>query len=349
VGTFARSALIISLAAALLGGCGALPLSSSKGQGDVQLPIGAPGAMPQGRAIATSADRGGSWMLPEAKNQDLVYVANWYPTNTVTVYSYASQKLVGTLTGFAYPSGLCTDKAGNVFVVNEDGNQGGRNILEYRHGGTKAIKHLPDADGAVACSIDSTTGNLAVANAGYYGSCSGSLYVYKNARGTPAKYTDGYDICAFFSSVYDDKGNLFVGGDNDAYYPQFGFAELPKGGGALANISLSRQLANSDGSLGWDGSHVTLSSSGYNNRIYRLTIKGRRAYSRQFTSLAGGVPVDEYWFQSSRRRQILIGADNGPDNDVLYWNYPAGGLPIVVIKDGVNHPDGVTVSVAAKP
>jgi hypothetical protein len=37
------------VAASLLAGCGALPLSSSKGQGDMQPPIGAPGATLQTR------------------------------------------------------------------------------------------------------------------------------------------------------------------------------------------------------------------------------------------------------------------------------------------------------------
>jgi hypothetical protein len=45
-----------SVAFALLAACGGS-----------QLPIGAPGAMPQSQtsAIATHANRGGSWMLPE--------------------------------------------------------------------------------------------------------------------------------------------------------------------------------------------------------------------------------------------------------------------------------------------
>lgn len=48
--TFTQSALTASIAAALLAGCGSQPTI-------------APGAMPQSRAIATTADRGESWML----------------------------------------------------------------------------------------------------------------------------------------------------------------------------------------------------------------------------------------------------------------------------------------------
>jgi hypothetical protein len=51
-----RYALSSWVAAAMLAGCGGS-----------RPPIGAPGTMPQSRAIATQAKHGGSWMLPEAK------------------------------------------------------------------------------------------------------------------------------------------------------------------------------------------------------------------------------------------------------------------------------------------
>jgi len=51
---------------ALLAGCGGS-----------QPPIGAPGAVPQSRAVATHVDRGGSWMQEEAKGEYLLYVTNY--------------------------------------------------------------------------------------------------------------------------------------------------------------------------------------------------------------------------------------------------------------------------------
>ena len=62
IGYLVRSAFIIG-AAALFAGCGGS-----------QPPIGALGAMPQSSAIAEHATRGESWMLPEAKSEDLLYV-----------------------------------------------------------------------------------------------------------------------------------------------------------------------------------------------------------------------------------------------------------------------------------
>jgi hypothetical protein len=84
------------VAAAMLAGCGGS-----------QPPIGATGAMPQTSAVATHADRGKSWMLPEATSQDLLYVTNYYYTS---VYSYPTLKLVGVLKDFKSTVGDCVER-----------------------------------------------------------------------------------------------------------------------------------------------------------------------------------------------------------------------------------------------
>ena len=78
---FSRYVLGVCAAVAMLAGCGGS-----------QPPIGTPGAMPQTSALATHADRGTSWMLPDAKSKDLLYVGDIYD---VTVYSYPQGKLEG--------------------------------------------------------------------------------------------------------------------------------------------------------------------------------------------------------------------------------------------------------------
>jgi hypothetical protein len=81
---FGRCALTGCVAAAMLAGCGAL----RQAQDDMQPPIGAPGEVRQTSAFATHADRGTSWMLPEAAHDDLLYTAN-ANADTVSVYSYS--------------------------------------------------------------------------------------------------------------------------------------------------------------------------------------------------------------------------------------------------------------------
>lgn len=63
-----------------------------------QPPIGAPGALPQSRAITTHPERGGSWMLPEPsrKSGDLIYVMG--PVKNYIV-SYSTGAMVATFDG----------------------------------------------------------------------------------------------------------------------------------------------------------------------------------------------------------------------------------------------------------
>jgi hypothetical protein len=84
---FNRCTFTLGIAAATFAGCGAS-----------QPPIGAPGAIPQQSAIAAHAERGKSWMLPEAKTEDLLYVSS-NDQGAVYVYTYPEGKIVGTLSG----------------------------------------------------------------------------------------------------------------------------------------------------------------------------------------------------------------------------------------------------------
>ena len=187
-----RYTLGLIVAAAVLAGCGGS-----------QPPIGAPGAMPQTSAIAAHADRGKSWMLPEAKAENLLYVADYGVG--VIVYSYRPWRIkyVGLLSTPQQAEGECVDKAQNIFVT-----AGPYGIFEYAHGGTSPIAILgaPD-DEPLNCSIDPTTGNLAVVGSPYIGGSDG-VAIYKKARGRPTFYADsGFGD---YECGYDDKGNLLL-------------------------------------------------------------------------------------------------------------------------------------------
>ncbi|MFZ1017201.1 MAG: hypothetical protein WAN39_04930, partial [Candidatus Cybelea sp.] len=139
---FGRHALLSCVAAVILAGCGGS-----------QPPIGALGAMPQTSGIATHAARGKSWMLPEAKTEDLIYAVGG--CGGTCVLSYPKGRLVGELTGV---EGLadCSDTKGNVFISEAT------KVAEFAHGGTSPIAtygvaHTP----AFGCSVDPESGNLA--------------------------------------------------------------------------------------------------------------------------------------------------------------------------------------------
>src|ERR1700729_644904 len=103
---FGMRGLTIGLAVALLAGCGG---TQSQGTGTSDM-------APQSRAPVGHAEPDSSWMSPEAKSHDLLYVVSG---SNVDVFTYPGGTLVGTLTGFEYPLGLCSDSNGNVWIAND--------------------------------------------------------------------------------------------------------------------------------------------------------------------------------------------------------------------------------------
>lgn len=141
-------------------------------------PITAPGTMPQSLASGPRAAHGRSWMLPEATSEDLMYVSNG--NGTVTVYSYPQGNMVGTLLGFDIPMGECADAAGDVFITVYDLAK----IFEYAHGGTKPMAKLSGTEYPSSCSVDPTSGNLAVDTTAF----GGPVSIYAHAKGSPKIY-----------------------------------------------------------------------------------------------------------------------------------------------------------------
>jgi hypothetical protein len=117
-----------------------------------------------------------SWMLPEAKSKTCF--TSPITRATKCVFSYPSDKLVGTLTGFGSPVGACVDKAGNVWIVNQDPPE----VIEYAHGGSIPVATLSLDGDLYGCSIDPGTGNLAVVEDDY------GITIFPNAQNPPTTF-----------------------------------------------------------------------------------------------------------------------------------------------------------------
>lgn len=104
-----------------------------------------------------------SWMLPEAKSQDLLYVTGT-AAGEVYVYTYPQRQSVGTLSGLERPGGECVDSAGDVFIAARNSKTGV--IYEYAHGAPTPMATLTDRGRPSGCAVDPVTGDLAVANYG---------------------------------------------------------------------------------------------------------------------------------------------------------------------------------------
>jgi hypothetical protein len=200
-------------------------------------------------AAALNVDSRQSWMASDSKRDDLLYVSDT-GTNDVYAYSYPQGKLKGTLTGFDYPAGECVDNKGDVWITN--GSAG--TIVEYAHGGTTPIDTLSlSGQDPIDCSIDPTTGNLAVSNIVTKGGGAGSVSIFPNASGSPANYPVT-NMSRVYFLTYDASGNLFA--DGSRTIGNFLLAELRKGGNAFTQVT-SRNFGL-PGAILWDGKYLAI-------------------------------------------------------------------------------------------
>jgi hypothetical protein len=337
VSDFGRFALSTCVAAAFLADCGGS-----------QPPI-APDAMPQSAAMATHAEHGKSWMLPEAKSRDLLYVSN-YGTSQVYVYSYPKGSLVGKLSGFDVVSGVCADGAGHVFVTNYVAS-GLSNILEFPHGGTSPIASLEDSGMAPQdCSSDSVTGNLAVTNycKVVNGACGGNgdISIYRKAKGFPKVY-GAFDLLSPYSCGYDNRGNLYV--DGTGRHGAFKFAELLRGSSLLANIRLhgtpDHERIENPGGVRWDGKYVAVGESQieFGRPLIYLTTGARGRIVDRMT-LHRSHAVFHFWIEG---KTLIAPNSTSKGGEVLFYKYPPASKPNKTIR-GLSFPIGATVSLAGQ-
>jgi hypothetical protein len=194
-----------------------------------------------------------SWMSPRAAaSTNLLYVSN---ASNVTVYDYNNGQnvtLVGTLTGFSSPQGMCTDKNGNVWIADYNT----RTMFEYAHGGTSPIAHITPKEGfPYACAVDRTTGNLAVSYwhpNGHYRNYA-EVVVYQNATGHGAEYGPPTGFYRSYFLTYDDSGNLFTTGFECGYYECYNakqnvpLFELKAGGAQFLQLGGAARQSNVSG------------------------------------------------------------------------------------------------------
>lgn len=256
-----------------------------------------------------------SWMLPEVKGEDLLYVtAEYGPTS---VLSYPRGTMIGQLAtyGGGEAVGECVDRAQDVWIVNEAPNA----VVEYAHGGTTPLATLivPDSF-AYGCSVDPTTGNLAVTNS------DGAVVVYQGAQGSPTIYYVGG---ATLYPAYDASGNLFVS------FGTYALGELPKGSSTFQNITVAGSVTGGLTSLQWVGHDLIASAEDDRKptqQIYRLSVSGTTATIVKTINLGGLSPQQyvQFWVQN----KTIIGPADKLHNYLEFWPYPKGGKPKKVFK-----------------
>ncbi len=289
--------------------------------------------------LNAGAHRSASWMSPRAKREDLVYVSN-PANNTVSVYGLSDHQLVGVLSDVSQPFGLCTDGAGNVWVVA----WGNNTIVEYAHGGTTRLKTLrAPQDDIYDCSVDPTTGNLAVTNWGAKNWFKGNVLIYSHASGKPIPYT-AHSVWFYFGCSYDQNGNLYVDGW-DAYLNAYvALAVLPKGQTKFRDVTLEPSLQPPMlGGMQWDGQHVAILNW---KALYVYQVGRKFAHAVSVALLTDKFPIGMFWITTARNgAQTVIAPDSAGDpSAVQFWRYPEGGNPRATITNGLDNAYAVAVS-----
>ncbi|MGB8908573.1 MAG: hypothetical protein WCC84_07465 [Candidatus Cybelea sp.] len=326
------------VAAVLISGCGGPAAQNALPSAFQQNPAG--NAPP---ADGARRDTKTSWMAPEAKHEDLIYVTNTY-ANSVGVYAYKSRKLVGTLAHINEPFGTCSDTSGNVWIVGWGKNQ----IFKFPHAGTKSLKVLSvdEDEDLYDCSVDPTTGNLAITNWGYNW-LKGDVLIFRNGSGEPDEVS-GPNIWFYYGCTYDEKGNLYADGW-DAYLGNvFSLGELPKGGKRFNNIVMPPLFKPPYlGGIRWDGKYVAIGNTG---SLWEYKVTGNQATFAGFTPLTSQWPMGLFWIRTfgTGERSVIAPDHAGDPLAVQYWHYPAGGNPMGTITRGLSTPFGVTFSAAQR-
>jgi hypothetical protein len=250
------------------------------------------------------------------------------------VLSYPDGKLVGTIDQTA--NGACSDSSGNVFLPGVGG------VSEYAHGATKPIATLSLPENGNGCSVDPTTGSLAVTLIANNG-----VAVFENASGTATLYPTENE--AYYGG-YDNLGNLFVDGFGSS---GLWLAELPAGGNTFSNLNLDQPIIYNPGQVQWDGSYITV-EVGVNTKkpldtlaIDRLSLSRSVAHVVSQTKFKGikGAPQESWIY----RNTILVPLGlHGAAPNIGLWAYPKGGKAKKVIKKAAGSTaifTGVTISV----
>ena len=351
---FARaSALTAGTIAALLSGCSSPQPATGSGFD----------LIPHYAARTGHFDHGTSWMSPGAKAvKKLLYVSDW-ATNDVFVYDYKNGTLVGQLTGFNSPYGQCVDARGDVWITSF----GDASIVEYAHGGSQPLKTLTTDQQPYGCSVDPTTGNLAVAGG------SSSVDVFDRARGQKHTYQSHYCF-PFWAPGYDNHGNLYVLGLlYGSARPLSGYSdpvpcELPHGSTALRPVHVHGLFVAYPGSIMWDGKHLTVTDQTYMGRDQTGIYRVKEDASGNLTAIGETVLSDDCdGTDVDVVQPFIVGEKNTPVNaqeghvvvggnlrctsygsgaKFDYWSYPAGGTPAFALPSPPQEPRGESVSIS---
>ena len=263
-------------------------------------------------------------------------------TDDVYMFSMPAMVLMGTLTGFSEPQGMCNDKSGNIWITNT----GTLQILQYSRTGT-LLKSLTDPNGdPVGCAVNKANGDLAVTNI-FNTSGDATVEVYTNATGTPTAYNNPSQTENFFDA-YDSSGNLYVDGFGDS---GFSLSVLPNGSSTMSTISISGGTIGFPGGVNWGHANGLIvgdqecSTGSCQDAVSVSGLTGTITDSTPLSNSNGGeCDVDQATI-SPQGKYVGGGCitESSAPSSAARWAYPAGDVP-TNFSNNVSEPIGAAIS-----
>lgn len=357
-----RLAICVFTVAAILAGCGSLTLTAGK----------LPPSDFANRTIRNSVaahprdvvrrDQRPTWISPNARNQRQLLFVSDLPSASVAIFALPRLNVVGTITGFGEPQGLCADRGGNVWVADT----GGARVYEYSHSGVLLNTIWATRGYPASCAVNPRNGKLAVLD----------IFSFADHKRRPSTITGGWapievyacPSCSpvvevvpgmreIFFGAYDNRGTLYVDGLDDSGHFQIG--ALPRGYDMGHELELSGGKISSPGMVQWyePGHYLAVGDQKCNGSsstcINWVSVSGVSAKITGQTHLetAEGTPVCDMVqgvFDPSGEKTLLggdYGCNSTSSGSVDRWRYPAGGLPIDSNGDALQGPIGSALSV----
>lgn len=313
-------------------------------------------------------DHGKSWISPRMAGAPRLLFISDDSTNDVDIFTMPALMLVGTITGFSEPQGLCSDARGNIWVTDE-----GSQTIDLLTRGGHIINVLTDPDGyPVGCAVDPATGNLAVTNIyNFYLSGPGETLVYPAGEPPAVSYANSAQYNYYSVGFRQSSGARNAGGhhyhgstlyvDGLTSLQVFILSELTNGSASMTTVPIHGGNIYFPGMVQWDKNYLAVGDQLCLNTetscVYHVGIKGSTGSISGVTNLLNynGTSVCDLvqGVIAAHGLRYLAGGDyeycGYAVSSVDRWPYPAGGSPTNFNDSVVGEPIGAAISTRTPP
>jgi hypothetical protein len=285
-----------------------------------------------GCSSAQSASSGapGLPFFEEAASGGKLFVSNFYASEIVIYPAHVENPVpIGTITtGISYPYNLAVDRAGTLYVQNNNNT-----VTEYPKGATAPSKTLTEPKVGYGTGICVTVGNDGTVYAADH--LAGQVYEFKSGGTTPSTTLH---VSEAFGLALDSKNNLYVGWSNSSSGAAGHVMKFKSGATTGRDLGITVKYS---GGLAVD-KHDDLLVGDQGNNVIDIF---KRHASTPFRTIDTS-PAYPYQFAFDRVERYLY-LVSGTPAEVYVYDYATGVLAWTVTQ-GLS-PSGYAEGVALRP